>query len=446
MPTNHLSHHPRHILPLRKGLARAIPLFGPLRLLLTAAALAAAGLVLPGTSVAAAPSARAQVAGVAVAPVTVTVNLKYFDIPEDRRRAVADVEVEIWTFAPRGLLWSWAVEKKGRTSASGRFSTTLPFRHKGVLYAVRFHTSNRGARCCSGFVLPGQFGDVIRLGTEVQGGSSIEKRASGPGDTVSFNRVFRDGFAAVYNALDAMGRAAAFVRRYEVDTADDRIGRAVIGADHLRSGSWFDPVVGHVNLIPRDRWNDWNVLHEYGHHVEHQIGSLAWIASDHSGCTPGEMAVFGQPIFDWWKSGKDAPYQVRAQHAWLEGFADWFAEVVYADSPASFRARGWSGYLEGARCTDAGPWPDGDRFEDHVAAFLWDMTDPFSSAEPDDLDGGPDQIGAIIRAVDTQLDGHRWPIIGDLTWLYFAASGPTVTSSSSMENALRNKVSYVVLN
>jgi hypothetical protein len=375
----------------------------------------------------------------AAAPVTVKVHLAYHDNAQGADRPVVDLPVEIWTFAPRALFWTWAPARTGRTDMAGNFTTTLPFRNKNVIYAVRYHTRNSGVRCCSGFTLPGQApgGEVIALGTDVKGGRSIEKKAPAPGATVRFARTFRDGVAAVFNVMDVMYRASQFVRRFETNTTDDRIGRAVFGTDHL-SGTWFDPVVGHVNVLPRDRWNDEIILHEYGHYVQYQIGSLAWIASSHDGCTPDSMWVIGgSPVQDW--------DHVRRQHAWLEGFADWFAAVVLAETPAQFRAGTRSSRLEVASCPEAGPWPDGDRFEDHVAAFLWDMTDGFNGTEGDDRDGGTAQIAAIMNAVDGQLDTPAWPTLQNLTDLY-VLDPAGFPQASALQNALRNKVHYIIIN
>ena len=68
-----------------------------------------------------------------------------------------------------------------------------------------------------------------------------------------------------------------------------------------------------------------------------------------------------------------------------------------------------------AACEEAGLWADGDRFEYHVAAFLWDMSDPFNSSQPGDQQGGLDEVNEILTAVDNGNDSNSyWLTIADL--------------------------------
>ena len=72
------------------------------------------------------------------------------------------------------------------------------------------------------------------------------------------------------------------------------------------------------------------------------------------------------------------------------------------------------------------------------------MTDPFSTSEKDDNDNGPQQIGRIIRSVDGELDHHAWPEISELSNRYVA--NDDYPSNSAVENAIRNKISTIILN
>ena len=342
--------------------------------------------------------------------VNVAVTLGYADQEDGLTHPVVQVPVEVWSFAPRGAgVWTWAKVGSATTDQTGSTLITSNFQNDRVRYAVRVFLKNSGARCCSGWVLPGMplpfGGDYIHLGADT-GGSPTELTIDQPGE-LHFNHTFTGDVASAFNILDVLRNMADFVRRHEADVKDDRIEVVTIGIDKK---TWFDPVAYTVDFVPRTRWMDSAIRHEYGHYVQAQIGSLAWIASTHSGCTPSEMHTFGG--FGNAAGTEDGR---RRQHAWLEGFADWLEQAAYADNPSLYAPDSSAGYLETATCREVGPWPDGDRFENHVAAFLWDMIDPYSLAEADDKDDGAQQIGRIIRAVDTDLDHYHWPEVSELS-------------------------------
>ncbi|WP_328320684.1 hypothetical protein OHA70_22415 [Kribbella sp. NBC_00382] len=371
--------------------------------------------------------------------VLIHVGLEYADQEDGLTRPVIGVVLQVMAHGP-GVLAGEKEVTTGTTDASGGFSATLPAQEPDLRYSVRVKLVNDSAECCSGWVVPGmRYPDltVITLGMDQADGIATEKKASA--GQVEFAHTFTGDTASAFNILDVVRNMATFVRRHEQDVSDDKIGRARIGIDKK---TWFDPVAYTVDFVPRTRWRDRAIRHEYGHYVQAQIGSLAWIASTHTGCTPKALHSFGG--FGNGPGFTDIA-TARKMHAWLEGFADWLGDAAYADNPDLYSHDSSFGSLEQASCAESGPWPEGDRFENHVAAFLWDMTDPYSAAEPDDVDGGAQQISSIITAVDTDLDRHKWPEVFEFSVLYLSA-GSRYPAKDSVANAMRNKISTIVLN
>ena len=281
--------------------------------------------------------------------VNVVVTLSYADQEDHKTHPVVEVPVEVWSYAPRGTgIWTWAKVGSGTTDASGKHTTAVRYQNSSVLYAVRVFLSNSGARCCNGWNLPGMpsvYSPYIDLGADT--GGKPTQLSIGHAGNLPFAHTFNGDTASAFNILDVLRNMAAFVRRYETNLSDDKIEKAVIGIDKK---TWFDPVAYTLDFIPRDRWVDSSIRHEYGHYVQAQIGSLAWIASDHAGCTPSSMNVIGG-------IGNAAATEDgrRRQHAWLEGFADWLDEAAYADNPSLYAPDPGAGWLETASCPEVGP-------------------------------------------------------------------------------------------
>jgi hypothetical protein len=203
------------------------------------------------------------------------------------------------------------------------------------------------------------------------------------------------------------------------DIAKDPLDRVNvnIGYCHGRSSCLW-PVDGISHIGPNSVMDDYFILHEYAHFLQWNLGTLAWIASDHGDCTIS-FVVFG---LDTEPLPKAAPRYLQ-EHAWLEGFADWFA------SAAALHVGGSAGF-EGTVNPDLAkydtkmPWctvPDdgyGDQLELHLAAALWDLTD--TSNEPGDTVGGFEK--EIFQTMDI-IQSNRWPTI-DKVGTYLAGFVP----------------------
>jgi hypothetical protein len=87
----------------------------------------------------------------------------------------------------------------------------------------------------------------------------------------------------------------------------------------LPTGTFYNPVTDWVMIDSSDVFNDYVILHEYSHYLEGQISGFAAVPLLHDGCFARD--VFGGTINS-------------AEHAWMEGFADYFVMMVASLQPA----------------------------------------------------------------------------------------------------------------
>lgn len=401
-------------------------------------------------------------ADVAASTINFVVDFDYLDRAEGIRRPLFYIQLEIWAWGVPGAPGS--VERllvEGRTDHSGEFRVSVPFYNRNVKYYVRVRPQNEWAACCSGWGMwpMTSTSDFIVPGAELPRNKPHMVAARASGETVRYAYTYTGKWASVFNVLYDWAHAAIWAERYERDTSDDAIGQIRLGlaGSGENDASWFDPVFFTSNLTPRDRWDDEVILHEYAHYLQAQISSLAWMPSPHSGCTPERIVVIGQGSIVTWYDGNTAPDVIRQQHAWLEGFADWFAHAMYFDdNEVDFDASGflvevspgvWAPKWENFTCNadpfPPGIWPDGDRFEGHVAAFLFDLTDDNNPAESWDKDGSQRTIQSIFAIFDG-LNPPSWPTLPELS--YQLQFDPRYQTRSGEEIAVHNQVWWLILN
>ncbi|MFN8579431.1 MAG: VCBS repeat-containing protein, partial [Gemmatimonadaceae bacterium] len=148
--------------------------------------------------------------------------------------------------------------------------------------------------------------------------------------------------------------------------------------------TFYNSVTRTMAVHSNDVFNDAVVLHEYGHFLEHNLSLFAPIAAKHDGCTAYDP-VFGHLI--------NSP-----EHAWMEGFAVYFARAVEATLAAPLGSAHVAGnpFTGGNPSTakletpgncdaigqTAGVLATGNTWsitpsmiETNVAALLWDLID-----------------------------------------------------------------------
>jgi hypothetical protein len=213
-----------------------------------------------------------------------------------------------------------------------------------------------------------------------------------PGERLDFSYDFTDAWTPQhFNLAEDVrhGRDYALARRDPGETEPiPPAGVQPTSVGVTMYNAPFDTVV----INSSDVFNDHVVLHEYAHWLEEQIGSLPWSPANHDGCTArrGGVIVNG------------------GGHAWMEGFADYFAQAVDATISHVRMVGDGTGTpaksaLESPPACSLPAEFTPDTVEDFVAGSLWDLfddgADTFAGNEPTDSISRKDAPGGI--AVDT---------------------------------------------
>ncbi|AEE54467.1 hypothetical protein [Haliscomenobacter hydrossis] len=320
-------------------------------------------------------------------------------------KPIALAKVEIWSFAPRGtLIWTWGVDATVNTDLQGKISVNIPFKTQGVIYGLRILASNHAC-----YVAPSN-----NIGTfyanPIKDGKELTLKATSHTDVLDFSCTFTSPEVSGYfNICETLRHGYNYVAALRAPGETDKINQVGVYWTIL-DNSFYNPATNNLEIKKELSFQDYGLLHEYSHFVTAQISSFAWIASKHSGCNPDiDGVIFGNdseatnPTFH-----KDL---MKAKHAWMEGFADFFACAV-----ARKHLKGtFVGNLGTSTAEDiespscAAP---SEKIENVVAAVLWDLVDKpsdlGSTAEP--FDKMNDKDKEVFAIFDKELDVHGlWP-------------------------------------
>lgn len=353
---------------------------------------------------------------------TITGTFRYADFdPADSTtllRPIQFCKVEVWGFRPRFLgIWGWAKDADTTTDANGVISVPINFDRAGVKYGVRVTAQNYGA-----VVWPNQFAALAPFWQEpgFPDGAAFQRTVNAPGDVVSFSYDFTDSFTPQHWSLaDAVRRGFDYVAARRDPSETDPLRPAGVQPGFFTT--FYNPINQTLEINGIHIWEDFTVLHEYAHFVEHQISHFVAIPTIHDGCTTKD--AFGGIVNS-------------AEHAWMEGFAEFFAQAVAANNPpGTFRGRAGGFGTFTVSQLEATPWncPDlpasvpPNAIENVVAGVLWDLFDAqgacFSGEAHDGLAGFDREV---IQILDREMDIARPPTIGDFSAAWFARGLPSM--------------------
>jgi hypothetical protein len=310
-------------------------------------------------------------------------------------RPITGVPVEVWR---TGFLGIWYRATTATTDASGSIRVSVPFT-KNARYAVRVVARNEAAY----------------TGAWTDPGSKVART---PTDSLDFTTAFTGLAAARFNAIETVRHGYQYARSHRDPRERDPIGPVGIGIGSITGISFYDPTADTIRLMPADLTNDAAILHEYAHFLEEQISSFAWIPSYHDGCIAKD--IFGNTM----KS---------PEHAWMEGFADYFSGVVRTLDPFGFTDAGgtptpWA--LETPSCSFG---HGGETVENDVAGSLWDLFDSVTDpgARPESFDSLSRYDRQVFEIFDHELDtyGH-WPTPRDFRDAWMARGLPAAEFDS----------------
>jgi hypothetical protein len=313
-------------------------------------------------------------------------------------RPIAFANVEIWRFAPRALgIWTWGHDGDATTDSTGKMSKDMPFVQSGVIYAVRVFATNYAA-----VVWEGDTVSPISFYREPTGpdGNPMHQTVNTSSDVRTFDFNFTDPASKIhYNLAETVRRGFDYASSHKDPTEGDQIGRVNVQPQSIGT-SYYNPVNDTIIINTPFVFEDIGVLHEYGHYLEDQISNFFPMPAVHNGC---EAAIEGVLVNS-------------AEHAWMEGFADYFAQVVAQSLPpgtvtgtgGTFSVFGLENHPP-VECNVA----TGDKIEIFVAASLWDLFDGSNPTnEPFDFISQKDR--SVFQIFDKELDHlGRAPTIWD---------------------------------
>ncbi len=317
-------------------------------------------------------------------------------------RPIQHCKVEVWVFRPRLFgVWDWGLDTTVTTDAAGDLNVAMPFRGSGVRYSLRIFAENYGAAVWPVFVSTIPFWEEPGK----PDGAAIIRTVAGAGDVLDFSYNFEHpDWARYWSLADAARRGFDYVAARRDPGETDPLPRVGVQPGALLT--FYNPVNFTLTIHDTHTWEDQTIVHEFAHYVEHRIGSFVPIASTHTGCTTRDG--LGNLINS-------------AEHAWMEGFAEFFAQAVVADNPPGTLLSSGNGTFTVNDLEDA-PWASCSlpawvtppMIENVVAGVLWDAFDPVGACGTPEAHDTLENFGTqIIQIVDRELDLPRGPTILD---------------------------------
>jgi outer membrane protein assembly factor BamB len=331
------------------------------------------------------------------------------------QRPIAFAKVEVWSCAPGCLWWGW--EKTTTTDAAGTINVSIN-RPAGTQYRLRVYATNAAAEVWPKMAAPQ--GPYFQEPGQ-PAGAVITRTVTSPGDVLLFDYDFDDYWSAAhFNIADALLVARSYADANRDPGETDTIGRVKVQPTSLWPGvAFFDPVNDTITVLDGDMFEDFTLIHEYGHFLQDQISTFAPLPAMHDGCFA--------------KVPTTGVFMNSAPHAWMEGFADYFSGVVQTLNPGRLEggAAGTTttGDLEtppvatAPFCAGVTSQFPGDAIEFLVSSALWDVFDkvgdplaPGTSIVSSSVTAEPtDSLARLDREVfgifDRELDTTGWPTI-----------------------------------
>lgn len=284
------------------------------------------------------------------------------------------------------------------TRADGTISVSLPFVAGGEYEAILW-AENRAA------VVPPTGSGLLNANPFSLEKSDVATSASSPLDLgISVTNLTS---ALHYNIAETirLGRDYADAQRDTTSTDprdQDVIERVIVRPNSavVIQTSFYNAPYDAIELQAGDEFEDAVLLHEYGHYLEEKISSLPWNITIHNGCIARDL--LGNIVNS---SG----------HAWMEGFANYFAAAVGRSLPQGtlpITGNGDQpgfGSLEPAQLCSRPAEFGGDTVELFVSRLLWDLFDQASDNAATSDDDAVARGGAeIFRIFDRELDMATW--------------------------------------
>jgi Ig-like domain from next to BRCA1 gene len=303
---------------------------------------------------------------------TVTGTFRYVDyedfgnLYDNVSRPIAHAKVEIWRLAPRFLgIWSWGMDRRVWTDANGSINVDMPWAAPGVVYALRVYAANEHMTVW--------WHDTPHVGESFYQ-ETPEQTVQSPGQVLDFTHRFDELEAAqAYNIADAAWYAGEYVKHVYAD----------LPTANAQTTDWdktfYEPAGNTMQIYTLHAFRDATIIHEYGHFIQDQIGTLLWEPTIHSFCTVSDPGL-----------------------AWMEGFAEYFELAVARTLPSNL-LRGPFTSLESFSASDCSGATPRDSIEGVIAATLYDLVDLANEGH----DWVADMDWYILSILDNELANSR---------------------------------------
>ena len=341
-------------------------------------------------------------------------------VPVTVPRPIAFAEVEIHRCVPGFLgLCTWGKVLTTTTDSQGKLDAIVAFAKAGTTYGVKVFATNYAA-----VVWPDDELHIVPFHREPgEPGPIINRTVSGPGQTVDFSFEFSQTWAARhYNLAETVRRGFDYARDNRDPSEADPIPRAPVQpTTSLLGETYYTSPFRTIVIDTSDAFQDFVILHEYGHFLEEHISILGGYASRHNGCSATDSLL--------------GHLHNSGELAWSEGFATYFARAVSRLLPSGTLAGATPAIETVAPCSVIGLtaidlWGlrthtiTAEMVEDVVSGTLWDLVDGVGLAgtgEAHDQASGGDR--AIFEIFDRELGAlGRAPTLLDFR-LAWAARG-----------------------
>ena len=232
---------------------------------------------------------------------TVRGRFQYRDFGDSQLRPIVDAEVEVWRCAPGFAgLCVWTKERTLHSDSTGAVSTQLPLAAPGEEIALRVLATNPQVVVWP--ETPIHVGPFYREPGEP--GTPIHRFAFSNSDDLVFDFNFEEQWTAQHYHIAENVRRAALYANATLGFTLPRVSAQPTTITPNNS-SFYNPINDTIVINVVSSFDDFVALHEYGHFIQEQIGSLPWKPAVHSFCQVSDPGL-----------------------AWMEGFASYFAAAV----------------------------------------------------------------------------------------------------------------------
>jgi hypothetical protein len=378
------------------------------------------------------PLPGAGTAGVDV----VSGTFSYTDAEADPRgsgtfnRPVAGCLVQVWR--------AGGLATTTETDAAGKFNVPVPHTPDGTDTTVLVYATNAAAQVLAGS------GPFFVQSTQVSRGNT-------PLD-FSANFINADQVRS-FNAAHDIRLAFNYASARRDPSESEPIPKVdVTFMDHDGAGTRYNQPAAGLLIHRINAGTDLVIMHEYAHFLEDKIGSFLFVASYHDTCSTTQRCPNPAECLNL--TGTTNTMLVNSpEHAWMEGFASYFAMAVKRANPAerlNITTLGntmTEAELDNPAACEAvgrtafdGRVINGEMIERFVAGALWSISRGGDAARSEE---------AVFQIFDRELDEsatHMLPTISKFreAWIRRQSMQPALLNRAALDDILRVNIPTVV--